>query len=56
MSRILLNKERLGDDLEEVKKKHKVVRDTSSEVVVVAEGKDAKKLTDTYEGLEEINE
>jgi hypothetical protein len=56
MSRIFLLKSKLGDDLEEVKKKHKVVREQGNEVVVVAEGEDAKELTSVYEGLEEINE
>ena len=56
MSRVLLNKDKLGTDLEKVKKKFQTVRDERDVIVVIAEEKDAKKLVKMYEGLEAMNE
>jgi len=51
---VLLNKAKLGDKLDEVRAKCKVIRETDEEIIV--EGDLAPELMEMYEGLERMDE
>lgn len=52
---VLLKKAKLGDKLDEVKTKCKVIRETDEEIVVEA-GDCSPELMEMYEGLERMDE
>lgn len=54
--KVLLQKEKIGDDLEDLKKKHKIIRETADEIVIEVDEQAQEDLSGLYEGLERMDE